>query len=96
MLIRVLFKIVTDLLEQLGFTTLVCVMITIVTGVRLPFLLLTALGAFLLLGAANAVRGYAAERLGKEAAKRYFDALVNVLVSLCIYATYLFLGVRAF
>ncbi len=96
MLVRVLFKIVKDRLEQFGFTTLVCVMITISTEVRLSFLLLTAVGAFLLLGAANAVRGYAAERLRKEAEKRYFDALVIVLVTLCIYATYLFLGVRAF
>jgi hypothetical protein len=89
-----IFKIVTDVPEQFGFSMLVCVMIAIAGGVHLSFLLLTALGVFPLLDAINAYRGYTAERL-QPAAKPYLDALANVLVTLSIYVTCLLVGVRA-
>jgi hypothetical protein len=89
-----IFKIVTDVPEQFGFSMLVCVMIAIASGVHLSFLLLTALGVFSLLDAINAYRGYTAERL-QPAAMPYLDALANVLVTLGIYVTCLLVGVRA-
>jgi hypothetical protein len=63
--IRMLLKIASDVLERLAFAMLASVMTAIITGVGVSVYLLVVLIGFLVLGAFNAIRGYAAEQRGK-------------------------------
>jgi hypothetical protein len=90
--IRLLLQIATDVLERLAVAMLVCVMSAIISGVDVSVYLLVVLIGFVVIGAFNAIRGYAAERTGKSTPRLYSDALTNLIVGFGIYGACRLMG----
>jgi hypothetical protein len=94
--VAMLFKVVTDVLERLGFAVLICVMIAIISGVQLSYFLFGASIVFFVLTGKSAYQGHVAERTGKSAIKPYLDAMANALVGLGISLICVLVGIRVF